>query len=92
MKQGYSRSEEDQADARGLTNAVNAGFNPNGMVQMFTALDRVQKAHGGAPPVFLSDHPNTGTRIKHTEQRIAGYGSNRQWPPLTPLNYARLTG
>jgi predicted Zn-dependent protease len=88
----YSRSEEDQADAGGLQDMVAAGYNPYGMVQMFTALDRVQKAHGGAPPVFLSDHPNTGTRIKHTEQRIAAYGSNRQWPAFTPLNYARLQG
>jgi predicted Zn-dependent protease len=88
----YSRSEEDQADAGGLSDMVSAGYNPYGMVQMFTALEKVQQAHGGAPPVFLSDHPNTTTRIKRTEQRITAYGSNRQWPAFTPLNYARLTG
>ena len=92
LNRAYSRSEEDQADAGGLQDMVAAGYNPYGMVQMFTSLAKVQKAHGGAPPVFLSDHPNTATRIKHTEQRIAAYGSNRQWPAFTPLNYARLTG
>jgi predicted Zn-dependent protease len=88
----YSRGEEDQADAGGIQDMVDAGFNPYGMVQMFTTLDKVQKAHGGAPPVFLSDHPDTASRIKRSEQRIAAYGSNRQWPPFTPLNYAHLVG
>jgi predicted Zn-dependent protease len=91
MKRGYSRSEEDQADARGLTNMVNAGFNPNGMLQMFDNLQKVagngNDALGG---VFLSDHPLTSTRIAHTKRRIAAYGP-RRFPPLTPLNYAQLT-
>jgi predicted Zn-dependent protease len=90
MKRGYSRSEEDQADARGLTNMVNAGFNPSGMLQMFDDLQKVagngNDALGG---VFLSDHPLTSTRIAHTKRRIAAYGS-RRFPPLTPLNYAQL--
>lgn len=91
MKRGYSRSEEDQADARGLTNAVNAGFNPNGMLEMFDDLKKVagngNDALGG---VFLSDHPLTSTRIAHTKRRIAAYGT-RRFPAMTPLNYAQLT-
>jgi predicted Zn-dependent protease len=90
MKQRYSRSEEDQADARGLTNVADAGFNPNGMLQMFEDLQKVagngNDALGG---VFLSDHPLTSTRIAHTKRRIAAYGS-RRFPAMTPLNYASL--
>jgi hypothetical protein len=51
-----------------------------------------QNPNGGPPPAFLSDHPDTASRIKRTKQRIAAYGSNRQWPAYTPLNYASLTG
>ncbi len=93
MHRRYSRGEEDHADAGGLANMVNAGYNPNGMVQMFTDLGRVagngNDALGG---VFLSDPPLTSTRIAHTRRRIAAYGANRRWPPLTPLNYAALVG
>jgi beta-barrel assembly-enhancing protease len=88
----YSRGEEDQADAGGIQDMVDAGYNPYGMVQMFTTLQRVQDAHGGSPPVILSDHPDTAARIRHSKQRIAAYGSNRKWPPFTPLNYAHLVG
>jgi predicted Zn-dependent protease len=90
----YSRGEEDKADAGGLQDMVDAGYNPYGMVQMFTALQRMEKKNpnGAPPPAFLSDHPDTASRIKRTEQRIAAYGSTRQWPAFTPLNYAHLVG
>jgi predicted Zn-dependent protease len=66
----YSRSEEDQADAGGLENMVAAGFDPHGMLDLFRTLQNATKGQG-QPPEFLSDHPLTGERIKHTEERIA---------------------
>jgi len=65
----YSRSEEDEADAGGLQNMVDAGFDPHGMLDLFHTL---QSASGGRgePPAFLSDHPLTSERIKKTQQRI----------------------
>jgi predicted Zn-dependent protease len=88
----YSREMEDQADQGGLQNLIGAGYNPNGMVQLLTMLEELRKAKGEAPPAFLSDHPDTGVRIQATRRRIAAYGTNRRWPPETPLNYARLVG
>jgi predicted Zn-dependent protease len=88
----YSRDEEDQADQGGLQNLISAGYNPNGMLQLFATLEAMEKAEGGAPPAWLSDHPQTKARFQATQQRIAAYGASHTWPAATPLNYARLIG
>ena len=83
----YSRGEEDEADAGGLQNMVSAGYNPEGMLQLFATLQKVSRG-GGIE--FLSDHPLTGQRIQRTQQRIAAMRRTRNFPPLTPLNYRSL--
>ena len=88
----FSRTEEDQADQGGLANMVAAGFNPQGMIQLFQALEKVSGNGGGLGGDFLSDHPLTSDRITHTEQRIAALKRQRNFPPLTPLNYNSLLG
>jgi len=88
----FSRSEEDQADQGGLENMVMSGYNPQGMIQLFQALEKVSGNGGGLGGSFLSDHPLTSDRINHTQQRIAAMKSQRNFPPLTPLNYNRLLG
>lgn len=65
----YSRKEEDEADEGGLNLMVKAGYDPQGMLQLFKVL---QEAGGsGGMPEFLMDHPLTKDRIRHTEERIA---------------------
>jgi predicted Zn-dependent protease len=86
----FSRTEEDQADQGGLQNMVAAGFNPEGMIQLFQALEKVSGNGGGIGGDFLSDHPLTSDRIKHTEERIAALKSAHTFPPLTPLHYSQL--
>jgi predicted Zn-dependent protease len=88
----YSRGEEDQADQGGLQDMVAAGYNPEGMIQLFEALEKVSGSGGGVGGDFLSDHPLTSDRIKHTKQRIAALQGTRDFPPLTPLHYSRLVG
>ena len=86
----FSRGEEDQADQGGLDNMVAAGFNPEGMIQLFQALE---KAGGGnGTPEFLSDHPLTSDRINKAKQRISNLHEDHPFPSLTPLNYASLVG
>lgn len=80
----YSRGEEDQADAGGLANMVAAGFNPEGMIQLFQVLQKVSGNGGGLGGDMLSNHPLTSTRINHAKQRIAAL-KGRTFPPLTPL-------
>ena len=84
----YSRGEEDQADAGGLQNMVAAGFNPQGMIDLFQTLNKV--AGSGSMPAFLSDHPLTNDRIKNTQQRIAALRGRYTFPPETPVNYRSL--
>lgn len=88
----YSRSEEDQADQGGLQNMVDAGFNPQGMIELFQTLENVGGNGGGVGGDFLSDHPLTSDRIKHAKQRIAALQSAHTFPPLTPLHYDSLLG
>ncbi len=86
----YSRGEEDQADQGGLEDMVAAGYNPEGMIQLFETLEQVSGNGGG--PSFLSDHPLTSERIDRTRQRIALLEQTHHFPPLTPLDYASLVG
>ena len=81
----YSRSEEDQADQGGLENMVAAGYNPQGMLDLFAALQ--QKAGNGAimGGDFLSNHPLTSDRIKHAQQRIDALRPATPFPPERPL-------
>ncbi len=65
----YSRGEEDEADAGGLQDMVQAGYDPHGMLDLFALLQSASGGGGGAP-AFLSDHPLTSERIKHTQDRI----------------------
>lgn len=65
----YSRKDEDEADADGLSNMIAAGYNPKGMLQLFQVLQSAEKS-GGAP-AFLRDHPLTSDRIRKTRERIA---------------------
>ena len=88
----FSRSEEDQADQGGLANMVTAGYNPQGMIQLFQTLAKVSGNGGSIGGDFLSNHPLTSARINHTEQRIAALKNQGSFPPLTPLHYDRLLG
>lgn len=73
----YSRSDESQADAVGAMILYKAGYNPQAMADFFKTLE----SQGGAPPQWLSDHPNPGNREQAIEKEIKGwpaknYGGN----------------
>ena len=65
----FSRKEEDEADAGGLSNMVKAGYDPHGMIDLFRLLESAS-GKNGSPPEFLSDHPLTKERIRKTQERI----------------------
>ena len=91
----FSRSEEDEADAGGLNDLVNAGYNPSGMISLFNTLEKSSGGGGGGiGGDFLSDHPLTSDRIKHAKERITkivNANPNHVFPAPTPLNYSALT-
>ena len=86
----FSRNEEDQADQGGLQNMVAAGYNPQGMIELFQSLEKISGSGGGIGGDFLSDHPLTSDRIKHTQERITALQNGHTFPPLTPLHYSAL--
>lgn len=58
MTNAYDRSEESEADARGLTLLLQAGVDPGGMARFFERLEKTSVA----PPAILSTHPDPGDR------------------------------
>ena len=83
----YTRGDEDDADKGGLSNMIAAGFNPNGMVELFSYLLKGE-GKGNVLGDALSDHPQTQKRIDTAKKRIAEYQDKRDgkdWPAMTPL-------
>ena len=64
----YSRGHESEADNTGLDCMFAAGYNPNGMADVFRMLG--EQAGKGAPPEFLSDHPSDKRRVQNIQDRI----------------------
>jgi len=68
----YSRTDESQADAVGAVILYKADYNPQAMADFFKTLESQTR---GAPPQWLSDHPNPGNREQAIEIEL------RNWPP-----------
>lgn len=64
----YSREDELESDRLGLDFMVEAGYDPNGIVELMTILNSVEQ--NGRPPEFLSTHPNPQNRIQKLEALI----------------------
>lgn len=64
----YSRDDEYNADAKGLTNMDAAGYDPRGMIELFQTLQKA--SGGGGGPEFLSSHPLSKDRIRRVETYI----------------------
>ena len=78
----YSRKHETEADDLGYEAMIKAGFNPQGMVDVFQMLKDSES--GGKTPEFLSDHPSDDKRIDRIRDKIAE--DSRRFPPQKPLN------
>lgn len=69
INMSYGRGDESQSDEFGVCLMLQAGYDPEGMVQVMQVL---QEASGGnSQPEFLSTHPNPDNRIRNIEERIA---------------------
>ncbi|MGQ9368633.1 M48 family metallopeptidase [Azospirillum sp. ST 5-10] len=73
----YSRNQELEADAVGLTIMARAGYDPR---EALTFWRNMQQDSGPRPPVFLSTHPGPEDRIAALErlmpQALEAYGRN----------------
>lgn len=75
----FSRDDEVEADVVGLDLAARAGYDPRAGISLWR---KMQQAGGGAPPQWLSTHPDGQFRINEIERRL---------PEVLPL-YARARG
>jgi predicted Zn-dependent protease len=65
----FSRRYEEEADRIGLQAMAKAGYDPNAMVRMLRAMQRMASLQGGNPPEFLLTHPVTESRISDSQDR-----------------------
>lgn len=74
---GYSRSQENEADARGLTYSAAAGYDPRAAATMLQSLERISTVEGkrdqpDAQSIFAT-HPITSERVARVRQLAADY-------------------
>lgn len=67
----YSRLFEQEADNIGLQAMADAGYDPEAMVRMFAAMQRMARLQGDTPPEFLLTHPVTDNRLTAAQDRAA---------------------
>ena len=67
---GYSRSNEFEADAKGLKYIYNAGYNPLGMIEVLKLLKSMEARDPTKLEVWMSTHPATATRLNEIEELI----------------------
>ncbi|MFY0991280.1 M48 family metalloprotease [Halomonas sp. C05BenzN] len=82
----YSRRFEQEADRIGLQAMARAGYDPQAMVRMFRAMQRMASLQGGNPPEFLLTHPVTESRLSDAQDRASQLGIDSPRDPS--LQYA----
>ncbi len=83
---GYSRSDEFQADAKGLKYMANAGYNPNGAVSLMKKFQEMEGRDPTKLEVFFSTHPSSKARVDAMQKII-----NNNYPGAKPLVPAPIT-
>ncbi len=66
----FDRAFESEADMLGLEYLYKAGYDPNGMVDIFEKLDALNKRKQGKAAGWFSDHPLTQDRIVSAQKNI----------------------
>lgn len=65
----YGRDDELQSDSLGVCLMIDAGYDPQGMIDVQRVLEAASS--GQRQPEFFSSHPDPGNRIQEIEQAIA---------------------
>lgn len=66
---GFSQSQELEADANALSFLASAGYQPSGLTEMLQALKQKQQGSAG----FGKTHPSPDTRISNVNKNIGKY-------------------
>lgn len=75
----YGREDELESDRLGFRFMTEAGYNPQGIVELMKILGSARQ--GGGSPEFLSTHPDPGNRVQQLQSLIA-----QNFPNGVPAN------
>lgn len=67
----YSRDNEREADSLGLNYAVQAGANPEGMIDLMEMLNSLHDAQPNALQIMFSSHPMSAERFANARDEVA---------------------
>jgi len=68
VNNGYSQSQEFEADAKAISLLTAAGYNPSGLIDMLKELEKTQKNSSGG---FNKTHPSPEKRLDAAEKALA---------------------
>lgn len=71
----YGRDDELESDDYGVKYMVQAGYNPEAMIDVMRILK--EASGGGNQPEFMSTHPSPDNRIEKLKEVIAKYKKNK---------------
>jgi len=69
VNNGYSQTQEFEADNTAMSLMAGAGYNPSGLIDMLKSLSSVQKSGAG----FGKTHPSPAQRITNAEKSVGKY-------------------
>jgi len=72
----FSRQDEKEADDLGVKFMTAAGYNPQGMVDLFQTLLAQEKSQPSRVARFFTDHPLTQDRIRDVQGRVGSMASS----------------
>jgi len=75
----YGREDELESDQLGFRFMTEAGYNPQGLVELMQILGSARQ--GGAPPEFFSSHPSPDNRVERLQNLIT-----QTYPNGVPAN------
>ena len=88
---GFTRGDEDEADALGFAFYTRAGWDPHHFADFFKHM--IAAGYDGTPEMF-SDHPKLSARVANTDKRVAQLPAdavNYRKPPIAnPQQFAAL--
>ena len=70
LQLGYSREHEAEADASAVGYLRKAGYDPNGLVRFFQALEFYERFNNPAVPSYFMTHPGVSERIRVVKAMI----------------------
>lgn len=85
INMSYGRQAELQSDTLGICLMIDAGYDPQGMIETMQVL--ATASGGNRPPEFASTHPNPENRIQQIEQAIRN--ADAQCPDQATVNSRR---